>query len=45
MPKLQKRPTRFEITIPKEIVERKGWQGGEILYITLDDNDNVIIKE
>ncbi len=43
---LQYNKERFFITIPIEIVRKKKWKGGEMLYVKLnDDEDKIIITE
>ena len=34
---------QFKITLPKQIVEAKGWDKGDKLDIRLDDRGNIVI--
>ena len=36
---------QYKITLPKSIVEAKGWKKGDELKIVLDDKGNLIIKK
>ena len=43
--KLQNNKGQFKLTIPKDIVNAKGWNQGQDLIIIMDSPGNLIIKE
>ncbi|MBD3350452.1 MAG: hypothetical protein GF364_03100 [Candidatus Lokiarchaeota archaeon] len=44
--KLQETPRgQFTLTIPKAIVNAKGWKAGEDLSLEFDSKGNIVIKE
>ena len=49
MVKLQERKigdaTHYFITMPKDIVERKGWKKGDRLLISFNENVNIVISK
>ncbi len=45
MPKLQRSGGRFSITIPKDMVEKKGWEKGQSLFFTWNERGNIEIHE
>jgi len=34
---------QFKITLPKSIVEAKGWKKGDIIKIKLDEQGNIVL--
>jgi len=49
MVKLQERKIgdalHYFITIPKDIVERKGWKKGDRIIISFNENGNIVISK
>lgn len=45
MPKLQKTEDRFFITIPKNMVDKKGWKKGQDLLFTWNERGNIEIHD
>ena len=49
MPKLQeikdKKDVRYTITIPKQMVEKKGWKKGINLFFTWNERGNIEIHD
>lgn len=43
VPKLQEAKNRFSITIPRTLVERKGWKKGQELLLMFNEKGNVEI--
>jgi hypothetical protein len=45
MPKLQESGDRFFITIPKDMIAKKGWKKGQSLFFTWNERGNIEIHE
>ena len=45
MPKLQESGDRYFITIPKDMVEKKGWKKAQPLFFTWNERGNIEIHE
>jgi len=45
MPKLQEVKDRFFITVPKDMVEKKGWKKGQKLFFLFNERGNIEICE
>ena len=43
MVKIQYANNRYFITLPKELVERKGWKKGESLFFIFNERGNIEI--
>lgn len=45
MPKLQYDLNKqYKLTLPKALVEAKGWKKGDNLSVVLDDHSNLVLK-
>jgi len=45
MPKLQQMGDRYSITIPKAMVERKGWKKQQELFFTWNERGHIEIHD
>ena len=36
---------QFKITLPKQIIQAKGWKKGDKITIILDGNGNLVLKK
>lgn len=44
MPKLQERNGQYMITLPYELVIKKGWKKGEALFLSFNERGNIEIQ-
>ncbi len=44
MPKLQEVQGQYTITIPYELVKKKGWKKGESLFLVFNERGNIEIQ-
>lgn len=42
--KLSENKGRFSVTIPKDIIDRKGWQKGQKLFVNYNERGNVEVQ-
>lgn len=45
MPKLQETNGRFFITLPKDMVDKKGWKKGQNLFFVFNERGNIEVTE
>ena len=45
MVKLQEVNEQYTITLPRELVEKKGWKKGQTLVIGFDQNGDILLLE
>jgi len=45
MPKLQKTNDRYFITVPKEMIDKKGWIKGQKLFFIFNERGNMEITD
>jgi antitoxin component of MazEF toxin-antitoxin module len=45
MVRLQEHKNRWFITIPRDVVVMKKWKKGQDLYVSIDNNNQVVIRQ
>lgn len=45
MAKIQEVNGQFSITLPKELIEVKGWGKGKVIFFGFDSDGNIVLKE
>ena len=36
---------QYKITLPKSLIEAKGWKKGDPIKVVLDDEGNIVLKQ